>query len=221
MDYHLSDNSANLPQTQVPSSIKNSNLLIEKKYETAILEGLRQLRNHPENASIHVNLMDAYFKAREIDSTYLDKSSYHAKMAILNGHHTGYAEDRLAKNLDKQKKYHQTIQLCNLVLREDFHFSPHGCGNTIDFSARKEKAQQKINKASDDESCSLFTPTEIEKIINDIKNTDIKKAKLKEEYAILEKKCEQAFNKAERTDNFSEVDKIMRRMSEISSQIIY
>jgi len=193
-------------QSVIPASTKIGNLTFDKQYN---------------DAGVHINLMVAYFKAREIKPDYFDKSSYHAKMAILNGHHTGYAEDRLAKNLDKQKKYHQTIQLCDLVLRDDFHFTEHGCGNVIDFSTRKEKAQQRINKASDNENDLLFTPEEIEKIIGDIKKTDIRNAELKAEYAILERQRDQAMSKALKTNRFAEVDRIMKRMSEISNQIVY
>lgn len=204
-------------QSEIPASTKIGNLIFGKQYESAIQEGLRQLKKNPNDAGVHINLMVAYFKARETNPDYFDKSSYHAKMAILNGHHTGYAEDRLAKNLDKQKKYHQTIQLCDLVLRDDFHFTEHGCGNVIDFSIRKEKAQQRINKASDNENDLLFTSEEIKKIIGDIKKTDTRNAELKAEYAILE----QAMNKALNTNRFTEVDRIMKRMSEISNQIVY
>lgn len=204
-------------QSEIPASTIIGNLTFDKQYEAAIQEGLKQLKKNPYDAGVHINLMVAYYKARDINSEYFDKSSYHAKMAILNGHHTGYAEERLAKNLDKQKKYHQTIQLCDLVLRDDFHFSAHGCGNKIDFSVRREKALQKINKASDDETSVVFTSNEIEKIINDIRETDKRNTELQTEYALLEKKINQAMSLA----NYKEADRIMKRMSEISSQIVY
>ena len=208
-------------QSEIPASTLIGNLTFDKQYESAIQEGLKQLKKSPHDAGVHINLMVAYFKAREINPEYFAKSSYHAKMAIINGHHTGYAEDRLAKNLDKQKRYYQTIQLCDLVLRDDFHFSAHGCGNKIDFATRREKSLQRINKASDNENDLLFTPVEIEKIINDIKETDIRNSKLQAEYELLEKRREQAMDRAIRTNNYKEIDQITKRMSEISNQITY
>ena len=219
--HHTIEQSSIVTQSEIPASTKIGNLTFDKQYESAIQEGLRQLKKNPNDAGVHINLMVAYFKARETNPDYFDRSSYHAKMAILNGHHTGYAEDRLAKNLDKQKKYHQTIQLCDLVLRDDFHFTEHGCGNAIDFSTRKGIAQQRINKASDNENDLLFTPEEIEQIISDIKKIDVRNAELKAEYAMLERQRDQAMSKALKTNHFTEVDRIMKRMSEISNQIVY
>jgi len=219
--YNSIEKSTIIAQSEIPASTKIGNLTFENQYDLAIQEGLRQLQRNPNDTGVHINLMVAYFKAREMNPEYFDKSSYHAKMAILNGHHTGYAEDRLAKNLDKQKKYYQIIQLCDLVLRDDFHFSKHGCADVMDFSARKEKAQQRLNKASDNENDLLFTPDEIEKIISDIKKNDIKNAKLEAEYALLEKQWEQAMSRALKTNRFNEVDMITKQMSEINSQIVY
>jgi hypothetical protein len=216
-----SDNEPIVAQSQVPEFITIGNLISEKKYSIAIEEGLKQLKRNPNAAGIHINLMVAYFKARDISSDYLDKSSYHAKMAILNGHHTGYAENRLAKNLDKQKKYHQVVQLCNLVLRNDYHFSTHGCGNHIDFSTRKEKTLQKISKASDKECDVLFTTEEINSIIKDFKATEERNVKLQMERSALEKEITIAMRKAKITNNYTDVDKLMTRFRNISNQIAW
>ena len=117
-------------QSKVPQSVMLGNMIFEKKYQEAINLGLELLKKTPEDSGVHINLMDAYFKLREQHPDYINKSNYHAKQAIIYGHNTGYAEERLAKNLDKEKKYHLSLQLYNLILNtEGFHFSTHGCGN--------------------------------------------------------------------------------------------
>lgn len=157
-----------LAESEIPAFCKIGNLIFEKKYHEAIKYGLNLLERNPTDCGIHVNLMEAYFKARNDNLQYLDKSTYHARLAILYGHHTGYAEDRLAKNLDKAKCYHQSLQLYDLILRDDFHFTLHGCGDKEKFAQRHDKVLQVIDKAQDSEKDILFTPDEISAIIKDV-----------------------------------------------------
>ena len=162
-----------LAQSEVPASLLIGDLVFEKKYEEAIKFGLDLLKESPDDAGAHINLMVAYFKARGLNDSYFDRSTYHAKMAILNGHHTGYAEQRLAINLDKQKFYHQSLQLYRLILdTEGFHFSASGCGNGIDWEKRRASVLAKIDKANDKETDILFTEGQISKIIKDIADED-------------------------------------------------
>lgn len=162
------------------------NLIFEKKYQEAIESGLRLLEKDPEDCMIHINLMDAYFKGRALSPDYFDKSTYHAKQAILYGHNTGYAEDRLAKNLEKLKLYHQSLQLYDLILEnKEFHFSQAGISNSIDFARRRELAKKKMDKALDTPSDILFTPQEVIQIIQSIKDKD---AREKAEKITFEKK---------------------------------
>lgn len=164
----LAPDETTLAESEIPASCKIGNLIFEKKYHEAIQYGLSLLERNPTDCGVHVNLMDAYFKARNDNPQYLNKSTYHARLAILYGHHTGYAEDRLAKNLDRAKYYHQSLQLYDLILRDDFHFSPHGCGKKEIFAQRRNKALQRIDIAQDSKNNVLFTPDEISTIIKDV-----------------------------------------------------
>lgn len=165
-------------QSKVPQSVMLGNMIFEKKYQEAINLGLELLKKTPEDSGVHINLMDAYFKLREQHPDYINKSNYHAKQAIIYGHNTGYAEERLAKNLDKEKKYHLSLQLYNLILNtEGFHFSTHGYGNIIDWEKRRKNIIKNMDKATDKENDILFTEDEISKIIKTIYNDDIKENK--------------------------------------------
>lgn len=123
----IPEGSTILYQSEIPAYCSIGNLIYEKKYAEAIQMGLDLLKQTPNDPGVHINLMEAYFKSRESNPDYFDKSTHHAKLAMLCGHHTGLAEDRLAKNLDKCKLYHQSLQLYNLILdNPGFHFSSHG-----------------------------------------------------------------------------------------------
>jgi len=63
-------------------------------------------------------------------------------------------------------------QLYDLILRDDFHFSPHGCGDKAAFAKRRNKIFQKIDKALDSEKDILFTLDEISIIIKDVQYED-------------------------------------------------
>ena len=151
--------------SSVPRSIDIGNLIFEKKYEEAIKLGNDLLDacdkdNTSYLASIHINLMDAYFKARNLHESYYDLSTYHAKQAIIHGHSTGYAHIRLLINLEKQGLISQAIELCDLILNKDFTFSKHGCGNEEDFDRRKNRLLKKIDKENCNQE-SLFTNEEL------------------------------------------------------------
>lgn len=173
-------------RSEVPVSCSLGNLIFERRYQEAIDSGLKLLEKDPEDCMIHINLMDAYFKGRALSPDYFDKSTYYAKQTILYGHNTGYAEDRLAKNLEKLKLYHQSLQLYDLILEnKEFHFSQAGIGNKIDFARRRELAKKKMDKALDSASDVLFTPQEVAQIIQSIKDKD---AREEAEKIALEKK---------------------------------
>lgn len=162
-----------LYETEMPKFCCIGNLVYERKYQEAIDLGLKLLEQNPEDSGVHVNLMDAYFKGRSLSPDYLGKSTFHAKQAILFGHHTGYAELRLAKNLEKVKYYHQSLQLYNLILEnKNFHFSTHGVGNYTDFAKRRATILKKMDKALDSERDVLFTSEEIVQIIQGIVDDD-------------------------------------------------
>lgn len=171
-------------ESSLPQSCKIGNLIFEKKYKEAIELGLKLLEDNPDDVSIHINLMDAYVKGKDVVALdFLEKSTYYARQAILNGHNTGYAEERLAKNLDKAKLFHQSLQLYNLILdTEGFHFSRHGCGNGINWSHRRDSVIKKMDKALDTDKDILFSPEEIAQIIQRIKDNDNKEIREQERF---------------------------------------
>lgn len=169
----IPEGSTIVAQSDIPASCGMGNLNFEKKYSESIEMGLKLLKETPKDCGVWINLMDAYFKGRALSPDYLEKSTYCAKQAILYGHNTGYAEERLAKNLDKAKKYHQSLQLYNLILdNPEFHFSKGGIGNFIDFAKRRASVLKKMDKATDTEDDVLFTPEEIAQVIQSIKDND-------------------------------------------------
>ncbi len=179
----IPSNAEIINETQVPEYCSIGNLIFEKKFHEAIELGNKLLGKTPYSAGVHVNLMDAYFKVRNENPIFLDKSVEHAKLAMLYGHNTGYAQERLAINLEKLGKVNQAIQVCNIVLSEQFHFSTHGCGNKEEFSKRKEKLIKKLSKATDSENSALFTDYEILFLIEQIRLKDerIMKEKIEHE----------------------------------------
>lgn len=159
------------------------NKVFNKDYQGAIDDGLKALESSPNDPMLHINLMDAYSKGRHINPDYIDRSTEHARLAMLNGHHTGYAEYRLAVNLEKKKFYHQSIQLYTLILdTPGFHFSSKGMGNGIDFGLRREKAIGKLSLSKDSEDAVLFSEYEIARMIEQIKAADIAEIKRQKEF---------------------------------------
>lgn len=156
-----------------PAFCRMGDPLFEKTIREAIDLELEHLKKNPKDCMVHINLMDAYFKGRNISPEYFDKSTYHAKQAIIFGHNTGYAEERLAKNLEKTKQFHQALQLYDIILEnKEFHFSKHGIGKKIDFAKRRELVKKKLDKALDTVNDVLFTPKEIMQIIQSIRDND-------------------------------------------------
>lgn len=159
--------------SEIPVTCDMGNMINNKDYDSAIKIG-NELLAKPSDSEflkmIHINLMVAYFKAREIKTEYLELSTYHAKQAILNGHNTGLAQERLLINLEKSRKIHQAIQLCDLVLSPQFKFSKHGCKTKSDFRDKKRKLQEKRSKACDSPNDILFSDIEENTIFRNSKN---------------------------------------------------
>jgi hypothetical protein len=110
--------------------------------------------------------MDAYFKSRNENPSFFDKCLEHARLAMLYGHNTGYVQERLVINLEKQGKINQALQICDIVLLDKFKFSSHGCGKKEEFVKRKEKLLNKITKSVDKKGDVLFTNDEISSILD-------------------------------------------------------
>lgn len=166
-------------ESQVPEYCSIGNLIFEKKFHEAIELGKKLLEMTPQSPEVHVNLMDAYFKARTENSFFILKSIEHATFAMLFGHNTGYVQERLVINLEKLGKINQAIQVCNIVLLEQFNFSSHGCGNKEMFLKRKEKLIKKLSKTTDNEDSVLFTDEKILFLIEQIR--------IEEERILIEK----------------------------------
>lgn len=176
------ENTVILAESQIPEFCDIGNLNYEKKFHEAIELGNKLLRKTPNSAGVHVNLMDAYFKLRDEDSVFFEKSSEHARLAMLFGHNTGYVQKRLIINLEKQRKYFQALQLCKIILFDEFHFSKHGSGNKEEFEKKKALLEKKINQASDTLADILFSEKEIVDIIKQIREDEEKEKKEQLEY---------------------------------------
>lgn len=148
------------------------NLISEKKYAEAIQLGETLLKENPKSCMVHVNLMDAYFKARNENSDYLLKSTFHAKMAMLCGHNTGYAQFRLVVNLETLWLIENAVQVCDIILNSGFRFSKRGMGNQEDYQARVERLKKKLPKSKPMDRTLLFTDEEIKQTLNAIKEAE-------------------------------------------------
>lgn len=144
-------------ESSVPTSCVIGNMVLNKEYDNAILTGERILLECPDDYFAHCNLMVALYKVGDIE-----KCNKEAKLAIIKGHHTGFCENRLSINLYKQKKYHQVIQLSDVLensrvglLFDDVH-------------KRKLRALKHIKEALDTEHDILFTEKEIEELYENV-----------------------------------------------------
>lgn len=161
-------------ESKIPAFCMIGNLIFEKKYHEAIELGNKLLVQTPYSAGVHVNLMDAYFKVRNENPDFYDKSIEHARLAMLYGHNTGYVQERLVIGLEKQGKIYQALQVCNIVLLDRFQFSRHGCGTKEEFLKRKGKLLKNIKKAADKERDVLFTSDDVSKLLKRLEEEKVK-----------------------------------------------
>ena len=141
------------------------NMLSEKQYADVITKGERLLKTNPEDAGIHLAIMDAHFKLRDESESHLVACADSARLAVLYGHNTGYAHDRLLKTLKALKQYHKAIQLCDLVLLDRFAFQAQGMGNKATFVKAREQFVKLLPKAADSESDILYDKDQISAIL--------------------------------------------------------
>lgn len=154
--------------SSIPKTVDIGNLIFEKRYKEAIEMGkdlLSGCSDYSYEKMIHINLMQAYFNFRSENPEYFDLSTYHAKQAIICGHNTGLAQERLVINLEKTWNINQAIQLCDIILSPKFHFSKHGFGSKDNFELRHSKLLKKIAKAVDNSTDKLFTAYEKDLIL--------------------------------------------------------
>ena len=166
----LNEGSEILYASPAPAYTEAANYIFHKEYEKAIEICLTLLDEcykvdieHDYIAMVHINLMDAYFKARHTNATYFDLSTHHAKQAMIYGHNTGYAAERLAINLDKENKINQAIQVCDMIIDSSFILDKNGCRTIEDFEKRKRRLLNKNLKVKDINTDRLFTDEELEK----------------------------------------------------------
>lgn len=140
-------------------------LLEQKQYAEVIKKGASFLKSHPEDAGIHLAMMDAHFKMRADDPAHLDGCAESARLAIICGHNTGYAHDRLLKVLKTLGRYHAAVSLCDLVLMPAFAFDAHGGGDKAAFTKAREQLLTLLPKAKDGAEDVLFDKDHIAAII--------------------------------------------------------
>jgi hypothetical protein len=158
----------------IPKTVDIGNLIFEKRYKEAIEMGedlLSGCKDYSYEKMIHINLMQAYFNIRLEKPEYFDSSTYHAKQAVICGHNTGLAQERLAINLEKTGDINQAIQLCDIIISPKFHFSKHGFGTKDSFKVRHSKLLKKITKKEDSSTDILFTAYEKELIFERSKSS--------------------------------------------------
>lgn len=166
-------------------SLDLGNLLYEGNYSEVIRQGELYIQNHPDDAGVHVMLMDAYFKMRNKDWKNVQRSANHAKIAILFGHDTGYCHERLLKNLREMEYYYQALQLCNMILHPDFEFSSRGCGKKEYFDKAKGAIQKQIDKgkAKDNADDIVFCEEQIAQIIEKTRQRKAREVEAKKVWA--------------------------------------
>jgi hypothetical protein len=150
----------------IPMTVNIGNLIYNQEYEKAIKLGNELLitcepLNYDYASMIHINLMEAYFKARETNVKYFEMSTYHAKQAMICGHNTGMAQERLIINLEKERNIHQALQVCNIILSDKFIFSKNGYGSKGNILKRKERLEKNLAKSLDINTDKCFLESEI------------------------------------------------------------
>lgn len=86
----IPSNSDIIYSSEIPEYCSIGNLIFEKRFHEAIDLGKKLLEKTPFSSGVHVNLMDAYFKLRNENPSFLNKSIEHGRLAMLYGHNTGY-----------------------------------------------------------------------------------------------------------------------------------
>lgn len=160
------DNNMIVASSKVPASLMLGDLIFEKKYDEALKLGEELLKKDAFSPMLNCNMMVLYYKLRKQDNQNVAKAIECARIAIMKGHNTGYCQQRLSVMLKKQKFYHKALQLCDVVLSDNFKFSAHGCGTKNDFSQRRDFFAQHILKAQDKPEDILFTNEEVNEIFN-------------------------------------------------------
>lgn len=89
---------------------------------------------------------------------------------MLNGHNTGYAQERLIINLEKSNKIYQALQVCEIILSDGFSFGNNTRNSKDDFYKRRMKLLKKTQNSADSPSSRIFNDNEILSIFNNTSN---------------------------------------------------
>ena len=192
---HVGEEKKEVVKSSTPSFCDVGNLVYEKKYHEAIELGEKLLKENPTSCGVHVNLMDAYFKVRDENPLYYEKSTFHAKMAMRLGHNTGYVQNRLVVNLEKLGYIHNAVQVCNIILSDEFHFSRTGSGRKEDFKSRLEKLEKKLHKSKELDSSLCFTKEDIQTMLDAIKAEEENERRERERFEKMKQEYERHYAK--------------------------
>jgi len=129
------DVGANLARNKAAFTFAEKVLLV--LLEADISQEIRQLT--------HVNLAIAYFNQRSRPGM-LDRCNDHCSKAIVAGHATGWAHERLAINYEKAGELQKAIAVCELALSTEGVPSPRSYLKKDDFQKRLEKLRKKQSK---------------------------------------------------------------------------
>lgn len=157
----------------IPETCTIGNLIEEKKYEEAIHLGLELLnKGYKNKAMVYINLMVAYTKIKDNDNAIK-----YAKLAVISGHLTGLAFERIAILLEKSGRFRAAIEICEMVLNPNFYFSLYA-GNDDrkkEFQHRLVRLLKRNAKAND--ASSFLTSKQRESIIKKSFNEYTKQVK--------------------------------------------
>ena len=78
-----------------------AHLITNNELDEAIRLGEILSEKNPNNEMIYINLMEAYRKSK--NEKYNSEVIKYARLALLNGHNTGYAATRLCISLNIEK----------------------------------------------------------------------------------------------------------------------
>lgn len=153
-------------QSEIPEFCHIGNLITEKRYEEAIQLGKKLLSesdSQQDLSMIHINLITAYEKLK-----MYKEASEHMKYAILTGHNTGLAYERMAITLERAHYFHQALEICNLVLDDRFRISLTAGEKErkLKFANRKERLMKRLQKSEDADTDFVFTPEQKEHILH-------------------------------------------------------
>ena len=195
-------------ESSVLASCVIGDMILNKEYDNAILTGEKILSECPDDYFAHCNLMVALYKVGDIE-----KCNKEAKLAIIKGHHTGFCENRLSINLYKQKKYHQVIQLSDVLenSRVGLFFE--------DVHKRKLRALKHIKEALDTEHDILFTEKEIEELYENVEKLKILRAWYLNTKKRLHEMCYNEENYKRLFDGDKETKKQMDKYQSLISEL--